>query len=320
MSIQSVRIGNGPIRILMWSQMHGNESTTTKALLDLIHEFKLKSPDILNAVSLLLIPMLNPDGALDYTRVNANGKDLNRDALELSQPESAVLRKAFIDFNPHYCFNLHDQRSIYSIGSPRIPATLSLLAPAADPGKGFPEHRARAARLAVRIAASINGEIGVGRYDDSFNLNCVGDYFQSLGTPTLLIEAGHFPGDYGRDLTRFYVYRSLWAALDAIVSGGFEGIPISEYHHIPGNEVGFVDILIKNAQISGLPGGREATIGVHYDEELREGKVCFVPRILEAEELGDRTGHVEWDLSDPDQRRKLKESPMLWDLLIKHTG
>ena len=31
-SIYSVKIGNGNKKILLWSQMHGNESTTTKAI------------------------------------------------------------------------------------------------------------------------------------------------------------------------------------------------------------------------------------------------------------------------------------------------
>jgi hypothetical protein len=37
----------------------------------------------------------------------------------------------------------------------------------------------------------------IGRFDDSFNLNC-GDTFQAMGVPTLLFEAGHFEGDYQR--------------------------------------------------------------------------------------------------------------------------
>ena len=36
-SIKTVRIGSGKIKILIWSQMHGNESTSTKSLLDLIN-------------------------------------------------------------------------------------------------------------------------------------------------------------------------------------------------------------------------------------------------------------------------------------------
>ena len=33
----------------------------------------------------------------------------------------------------------------------------------------------------------------IGRYDDGYNDNCVGDYFQTQGTPTVLFEAGTLP-------------------------------------------------------------------------------------------------------------------------------
>ncbi len=91
--IHSVRIGKGPVRVLMWSQMHGNESTTTKALLDLMRGMDTGQVPLLDSLELLMIPMLNPDGAAAYTRMNANQVDLNRDALDLSQPESVVLRR-----------------------------------------------------------------------------------------------------------------------------------------------------------------------------------------------------------------------------------
>ena len=39
--IHAVKIGSGSIRILMWSQMHGNESTTTKAVFDLFNYLEL---------------------------------------------------------------------------------------------------------------------------------------------------------------------------------------------------------------------------------------------------------------------------------------
>lgn len=118
-SIESITIGHGPIKILMWSQMHGNESTTTKAVFDLLNflnsDNKLAT-QILTNCKLCIIPMLNPDGAEMYTRVNANEVDLNRDAQNLSQPESVVLRNTFLDFKPDFCFNLHDQRTIFNVG------------------------------------------------------------------------------------------------------------------------------------------------------------------------------------------------------------
>ncbi len=118
--IYGLQIGTGPKRILMWSQMHGNESTTTKALFDLLHTLLSDDPAIaaiLKACTLYIIPILNPDGAQAYTRVNANDVDLNRDAQALTQPESKVLRAVFESFKPHYCYNLHGQRTIFSAGA-----------------------------------------------------------------------------------------------------------------------------------------------------------------------------------------------------------
>ncbi len=42
--IHKVTLGSGKIKILMWSQMHGNETTTTKAALDLINYLNIKNP------------------------------------------------------------------------------------------------------------------------------------------------------------------------------------------------------------------------------------------------------------------------------------
>ena len=131
--IYKYQIGTGNIKILFWSQMHGNESTTTKALFDFLNLLKSDSDvarKLLNSFTFCCIPMLNPDGAKLYTRVNANKVDLNRDSQNLSQPESRVLRATFENFKPDFCYNLHDQRTIFGVGSTRKPATISFLAPA----------------------------------------------------------------------------------------------------------------------------------------------------------------------------------------------
>ena len=56
--IHVIKLGNGPKRVLMWSQMHGNESTTTKAVLDLCNLFNDSSENeiksILKACTILL--------------------------------------------------------------------------------------------------------------------------------------------------------------------------------------------------------------------------------------------------------------------------
>ena len=95
-------IGTGKTKILLWSQMHGNESTTTKALFDLLNLLNNNSEisnSLLNNFTFCCLPMLNPDGASLYTRENANKVDLNRDSQDLTQPESSLLRAVFEDFN-----------------------------------------------------------------------------------------------------------------------------------------------------------------------------------------------------------------------------
>ena len=100
--IYALRLGNGPVKVLMWSQMHGNESTTTRAIIRILEEFKSgKALRILDQLSLFIIPQLNPDGSKAYKRCNANDVDLNRDAVNLTQPESVALKRVFDEFKPH---------------------------------------------------------------------------------------------------------------------------------------------------------------------------------------------------------------------------
>ena len=186
--IYKYQIGLGKTRILMWSQMHGNESTTTKALCDFINVLNSNSEEIsklLNAFTFCMLPMVNPDGAKLYTRENANGIDLNRDAQCLSQPESKILRKVFEDFQPNYCYNLHDQRTIFGVAvtGPKVkpngaklnPATVSFLAPSYNENREINEVRAKAIKVIVAMNNALQDYIPnqVGRFDDSFNINCV---------------------------------------------------------------------------------------------------------------------------------------------------
>ena len=153
--IYKYELGTGKKKVLLWSQMHGNESTTTKALFDFLNLLNSNSgfaKNLLSEFTFCCLPMLNPDGALLYTRENANNIDLNRDAQNLTQPESKLLRNTFEDFKPHYCYNLHDQRTIYGVGIENIkPATVSFLAPAYNENRDINEGRAKAIKVIVAM-------------------------------------------------------------------------------------------------------------------------------------------------------------------------
>lgn len=320
-TIYSLTKGSGPLRILMWSQMHGNESTTTKAVLDLINTLEVVSETselILEHCTIKIIPMLNPDGAMAYTRVNAKGVDLNRDAQDLSQPESRILRKVYEDFQPSYCFNLHDQRTIFSVGNSPLPATISFLAPAADKERTITGARARSIELIVAMQQHLKEFLGksIGRYDDVFNLNCVGDTFQSLGTPTILFEAGHAPGDYQRETTRKYIWYALLSGLLSLSRQQEYPESLKHYRSIPNNEKRYFDVLIRNAAHLINKYGPTDDVGILYKEILQNDKIIFEPQIERIGKLSDHFGHLELDCSDPEQSERLKKDKYLYSALI----
>ncbi len=294
--IYGIKVGSGEKRILVWSQMHGNESTTTKALFDLFNTFlgseALVAP-ILKACTLYIIPILNPDGAHVYTRVNANRVDLNRDAQALTQPESKVLRAAFKTFKPHYCYNLHGQRTIFSAGNTNKPATISFLSPAQDKACTITPNRKVAMELIAAMNAVLQAVIPnqVGVYDDAFNLNCVGDTFQSEHVPTILFEAGHFNNDYARDKTRELIYMAYLVSLDYIAKNDVSGQHYEPYFTIPENEKLFFDILIKNVKQKINDQEQVVDVGILYQETLVDGQILFVPNIERIERLEGYYGH-----------------------------
>ncbi|HBR58699.1 MAG TPA: hypothetical protein DEA22_14720, partial [Blastocatellia bacterium] len=66
--IYRLQWGNGPLKIFLWSQMHGDEPTATSALIDLFAILQNNRGDewvkrIESAVTIRAVPMLNPDGA-----------------------------------------------------------------------------------------------------------------------------------------------------------------------------------------------------------------------------------------------------------------
>ncbi|MFD0797836.1 M14 metallopeptidase family protein [Maribacter chungangensis] len=315
--IYGVTIGSGTNRILMWSQMHGNESTTTKAVLDLINYLKLElgeSKNWLKNFTIMIIPILNPDGAKAYTRVNADQVDLNRDAQELSQPESRVLMSAYDNFKPDYCFNLHDQRTIFNVGETDKPATVSFLAPAFDEKRNLSESRT----LSMQLIAAMNKKLQehipgqVGRYDDSFNPNCVGDAFQMLRTPTMLFEAGHYPGDYDREVTREYICMALMEALVTIKKGSLNLFTVEDYLAIPENRKMYCDVLIYNAHLLDKNLAYGTKVAILFDERLTGDHIVFVPKIESIELQGKAVfGHETKDAANLRDRLWLENRGVL---------
>lgn len=294
--IHLLTLGRGPVKVLMWSQMHGNESTTTRALADLFRYLELylkEATELLDKLTLYVIPILNPDGARAYTRVNAVNIDLNRDAQNLTQPESNLLREVFEQLRPDFCFNLHDQRTIFSAGSVQKPATVSFLSPSYNEAREINTTREVSMQLIAGINKVLQDRIPgqVGRYDDGFNLNCVGDTFTYMGVPTVLFEAGHYQEDYQRMHTREYIAVALAAALELIAYNKLRAYGREDYFMIPENEKLFCDVLIPGVTM--IKNGKESKMDLcyMYKEVLRDQAVDFELHFEKAVAPSSHFGH-----------------------------
>jgi len=284
--IFKVVLGSGPKKNLIWTQMHGNESTGTKAILDFFNWFenpgnqKSLRDELLNSCTVCVVPMLNPDGAERYTRLDSRGIDLNRDVLERKAPESLLLQEVLKTFDPHYCFNMHDQRTIFSVGSPPKPATLSFLAPSEDEKRSLTPGRIKTMEVIAAMFDSLKDELnnGIGRYTDEFYPAATGDNFQRMGYSTILVESGHFRGDYARKQTRKYTFLALISGLLHMARGRKENY--KTYFEIPNNEKLYLDRIVKNVRIDKERGD----LGVYFKESLVEGQVQFKPTL---ERFGD---------------------------------
>ena len=209
-SIQLLSMGSGEKKILLWSQMHGDEPSATPALLD-IADFLATHADvpaigsILENFTLLMIPMLNPDGAEIYTRRNAQGIDINRDALMLATPEGRILKRVRDEYEPMMGFNLHDQDRRTAVGKSGKVANSAVLAVSGDAANTLTPGRKRTKRASAAIVEALAPFIpgGMARYDEDWSPRAFGDNITAWGTPVVLIESGGLPpGDGFAQLTR----------------------------------------------------------------------------------------------------------------------
>ena len=294
-NISLVKIGSGKKKVFAWSQMHGNESTTTKAIFDLLKFLKQKEVfqdeirDFLNNNTLYVIPILNPDGATLYTRENANSIDLNRDAINLSQNESKILKNAFLSITPDLCLNLHGQRTIFGLNNALV-ASISFLSPASNKKRELTPSRKKAMKLIVKMDAVLQKYIPgqIGRYDDSFNSNCFGDSFQMENVPVILFEAGHYKFDYQREKTREYIFYSLLTLFEFIRT---DEVDDNDYFNIPENKKNYKDIILRDIRLKEEED--PFSIAIQYVEVLNNGIINFIPKIDSVGSLEGVYGHLE---------------------------
>ena len=262
-SIHLIKWGNGPCKVFLWSQMHGNEATATMALIDLLNFLSQNRlyKEIIDSLdkncTLYILPMLNPDGAEIFTRRNAMEIDINRDFHKQQSPEGRLLRKLRDVIHPHFGFNLHDQSTLWSAGKSGKPATISLLAPAYDKELSINSVRQKAMQVIALMNAALQKNIPgcVGRFNDEYEPRAFGDNFQAAGTSTILIEAGGFYNDPEKQYIRKMYFKAILAGLVSIANESYLNVEDKEYFIIPENKKLHFDLLLRNCKLqrNGIP-------------------------------------------------------------------
>ncbi|MFC4700766.1 M14 family zinc carboxypeptidase [Glaciecola siphonariae] len=305
-SIERITFGNGPIKILAWTQMHGNEATATASVFDLLDTLLSSSDEsLVDAASLFtldIVPMLNPDGAERCIRHNAQAIDINRDAMAKQTLEGNLLMDLVDTLKPHIAFNLHDQSPYYQCGTNGNPSTIAFLAPAFDVDKTIDKPRRLAMALISHMTDVLKPHINqsVARYDDTFSPRSFGDRIAGKGAATILIESGAARNDPDRQIARRMNHIAMLAAMRMLKrehQGDIDDAQLDAlqdaYWTIPENTSETLSsLLIRNLHFVG-PHSYQASISIK--QTARYSNQFFIDAVGD---VGVQAGLEEFDAGD----------------------
>ena len=303
-SINLLALGRGKKKIFMWSQMHGDEPTATMGIFDMLsyialHRSTAEVQSILSDTTLLIIPMLNPDGAERFQRRNAQGIDINRDAAQLRTNEAKILKQTRDSFSPEFGLNLHDQEPRYTVGSSGKVATIALLAPAIDRKKSENAVRLRAKRIASVLVDILSPYIDghISRYDDSFEPRAFGDNIQKWGTSTVLIESGGAKNDPEKMSIRKLNCTALLGICYAVAIGEVDDAEISKYEQLADNTKNLYDVIIRGITLTFDNGAAPivADVGINLEESVDGGVVRWRGKVVDIGDLSTFTSFRAFD-------------------------
>jgi hypothetical protein len=300
--IYQIEWGKGPLKIFLWSQMHGDEPTATSALIDIFTVLRTNADkewvkQLETAVTIRAVPMLNPDGAELYIRRNLQGIDINRDARDLKTPEAQLLKKLRDEWSPNVGFNLHNQNALTTVGSTSKQAAISLLVVYGDEAKTPSEGHDRNKRVVGGMIDALNNFIpgNIGRYDDDYTASAFGDNFSAWGTPVILIETGALFGQDEMYLVKMN-FVAIVTALRSFADGTEKNISPVAYDTLPANSSGrIVHIVFRGGNIVTTAGVKTADLALVRDR--RRAEFTQSASVRQIGDLSRLTGLEEYDAS-----------------------
>ncbi len=301
--IYLIKCGTGKTKVLLWSQMHGDEPTATMALADIFNFLENKKDsskreidpildnlreELLKKCTFYFVPMLNPDGAEVWTRYTSLGIDMNRDAVALQTPEGRILKQLVFDLNPDFAFNLHDKNRRYSAGQSGNLATMSFLATAFNENQDINPTRKRAIQVIVGMNQAVQPYIpdAVGRWFSDYEPRAFGDNIQKWGSTLILIESGGYKNDPEKQYIRKLNFVALLTGLQMVASKSYKKQSIKPYEQLPVNSKAIYDLIVRNVTIKKGETTFKADIAINSNERPVTGKDYFTTNAT-VEEIGD---------------------------------
>ncbi len=310
--IYQIEFGKGPLKVFLWSQMHGDEPTATSALIDLFTVLQRNRDKdwvkrIESTMTIRAVPMLNPDGADQYIRRNLQGLDINRDALNLKSPEAQLLKKLRDAWSPNIGFNLHNQNALTTAGATNKQAAISFLVVYGDEQKTPSEGHERNKRLVSAMVKAIEPYMPghIGRYGDEFTSTAFGDNFSAWGTPVILIETGALHGKSEMFLVQMN-FISIATALKSLADGSERSVSPVAYEQLPNNASGrLMYFIFRNATLPAVKTGPDNVKTVEFtiadigaNTERRRAEFAAPTVVRRIGDLSAAFGLQEFDARD----------------------
>jgi hypothetical protein len=282
--------GNGLRKVLVWSQMHGNEPTGTMSMLDILTNY---SSDLakLEDVSIHFLPILNPDGALRFTRRNAQEIDINRDARDFATPEGKILMQVIEELKPELCLNLHDQRTCFSAGEASAPAVFAVLAPSAGKEQPTNEARKRAIQILNAALSDLLPNENISRFTDEFYPTAFGDQLQAQGFCNILLEAGARYHDKERWEARAIMGKCILSILQHFSANTL--VKSNTYESLPLNKESLEDVIFRNVVWKIGERKWKGQMSVRRTEAALDGSIVYGIKLVDQGDLAHKHCHIE---------------------------
>lgn len=258
-------IGTGPMAILIVAQQHGGEVMTSVAAVNAIKYLgSAGNPEvkqILEKLTVLIMPRVNPDGGEVFQRRNADGYDINRDHNPANYPdnfrtfEAKTVRDIWEEYKPAIFLDLHHMGTRLPVNvNIHRPVNAASHRPLVTPGDypGWPGYEGREVQsLSKQIGAQMYEtleKMGIGEVElysrgrASSNADISRNAFGMLGSATQLVEIRGQARSLGQKSSGYLIqlpYRSFMTVLISAADGSLFEIDPADYEVIPPGDTAF---------------------------------------------------------------------------------